>query len=173
LFSGGVRYAHLSQNFDARLVSHDFGPEIDLLRSGHNFSGAGPTLALEARRPIGNTRFAIYGDVRGSLLFGEASQRVYLLNTFQGPFGPITYSSQVRWNHDTFLPVGEMELGAEYSQLFGGVGNVLRQLHGKPPLSAFIRTGLVAHSWFGAGSASSDGGNLGFLGLEVTAGLDY
>jgi hypothetical protein len=122
LFSAGARYAHLSQNYDATVIFHDFGPESDALRSGHNFSGAGPTLALEARRPIGNTRFAVFGNVRGSLLFGEATQRVYLLHTYQWVFGTTTALSQSRWNHDTFLPVGEMELGAEYSQTFGWLG---------------------------------------------------
>jgi hypothetical protein len=160
LFSGGARYAHLSQNYNANLVSQNVGADIEALRSGHNFSGAGPTLALEARRPLGNTGFAVYGNIRGSLLFGEAEQRVYLLTTSPGLFGPNSYASLFRANRDTFLPVGEMELGAEYSRIFGWI-------------HPFIRTGLVAQSWFGAGSASSDGGNLGFLGLEVSAGLNY
>jgi hypothetical protein len=161
LFSGGFRYAHLAQNYDASVVTQGLGSGIEALRTGHNFNGAGPTLALEARRPLGNSRFALYGNVRGALLFGEGTHRVYLLETSHWPFGPDSFSSsQAKANRDTFLPVAEMELGAEYSP-------TLAWIH------PFIRTGLVAQSWFGAGSASSDSGNLGFLGLEVSAGLNY
>jgi hypothetical protein len=53
-----------------------------------------------------------------------------------------------------------LEMGAEYSRTWGAV---------RP----FFRTGLVAQTWFDAGSASNLDGNLGFLGLSVTAGLNY
>ena len=172
LFSGGFRYAHLSQDYSALQASvNETRPglgiltivirETDLLSSGHNFNGAGPKLALEAIRPIGNSGLSLFANLRGSVLFGQSKQQV-----FQGTFtrvfsNPIIESvTSVESVRDTVLPVAELELGAEFSRIWGAV---------RP----FIRTGLIAQTWFDAGSAFTLDGNLGFLGLSVTAGLNY
>ena len=49
LASAGVRYAHLSQGYNAVVVNRDGSTGTSIL-SGNNFNGAGPTAALEARR---------------------------------------------------------------------------------------------------------------------------
>jgi hypothetical protein len=176
LFSAGFRYAHLSQNYRAfQAFQGEFNPppgvlipsfslhEVDRLSSGHNFNGAGPTLALEAKRPLGNSGFALFANLRGAMLFGESKRQVDLV-TQTGPFGQTTFTSvgisDVHSVRDTVLPVAELEMGVEYSRTWGAV---------RP----FLRTGLVAQTWFDAGSASSLAGDLGFLGLSVTAGLNY
>jgi hypothetical protein len=186
LFSGGFRYAHLSQDYNAledprgslrgiffptggspvRITSpENLVSQNIALSSGHNFNGAGPTLALEARRPIGNSGFSLFANLRGTILFGESKQQVDQPTITQFGFGffnpfttvAVTNAGSVR---DTVLPVAELEMGAEYSRTWGAV---------RP----FFRTGLVAQTWFDAGSASQLDGNLGFLGLSVTAGLNY
>jgi hypothetical protein len=54
----------------------------------------------------------------------------------------------------------ELEIGVEYGRPVGQV-------------YPFIRTGLVAQVWFGAGNATSTDGDLGFLGLEASLGLKF
>jgi hypothetical protein len=174
LFSGGFRYAHLSQNYNAFQISRrGFNPlgglfipsfnfqQTDLLSSGHNFNGAGPTVGLEAKRPLGNSGLALFANLRGAMLFGrsklEVDQSTSTPGFVLGVPGVIATAASVR---DTVLPVAELEMGAEFSRTWGAV---------RP----FIRTGLLAQTWFDAGSASRMDGNLGFLGLSVTAGLNY
>src|SRR5262249_35658505 len=45
--------------------------DSDILVAGHNFSGVGPTSALELRRPLGQTGFTPYVTAGGSVLFGN------------------------------------------------------------------------------------------------------
>lgn len=172
LFAAGVRYAHLSQNYRAfQAFQGEFNPppgvlipsfflhEVQQLSSGHNFSGAGPTLAIEAKRPIGNSRFSLFANLRGAMLFGDSKLQVGRV-TQTGALGQNVAVTTFQSAHDTVLPVAELEMGVEYSRNWGQV---------RP----FVRTGLVAMTWFDAGSASSLAGDLGFLGLSVTAGLNY
>ena len=173
LFSGGVRYAHLSQDYNAFQTSRGatFGIFIpgeeflltDLLSSGHNFNGAGPTLALEAKRPIGNSGLSLFANLRGAMLFGQSKQQVDQPTIIERGFpNPTTSVSVTSFSYvrDTLLPVAELEMGVEFSRNWGAA---------RP----FLRTGLVAQTWFDAGSASQLDGNLGFLGLSVMAGLNY
>jgi hypothetical protein len=169
LFSAGFRYAHLSQHFAGLMASESsfFGfpnlitREVDSLSAGHNFNGAGPTIAIEARRPLSNSGLSLFANLRGAMLFGQSKQQVDQPSIAQtgtmAPGADTTIATAIR---DTVLPVAELEMGAQYSRNWGNV---------RP----FVRTGLVAQTWFGAGSASDLAGNLGFLGLSVTAGLTY
>jgi len=173
LFSGGFRYAHLSQDYAAFQVSRGatfgiFIPGLEfiqtnLLSAGHNFNGAGPTLALETRRPIGSSGLSLFANLRGTMLFGQSKQQVEQPTIIERGFpNPNTSISVVNATYvrDTVLPVAELEMGVEFSRTWGAV---------RP----FFRTGLVAQTWFDAGSASRLAGDLGFLGLSVTAGLSY
>jgi hypothetical protein len=174
MLSAGFQYAHLSQNYNAfeasrgSLFSFIPFPEnqirrIAVLSSADNFNGAGPTIALEARRAIANSALSLFANLRGTMLFGQSKQQVDQPTVTQfGFFNPRTNVSvtSARSVQETVLPVAELEMGAEFSRSWGNV---------RP----FIRTGVLAQTWFGAGSASSEGGNLGFLGLTVTAGLNY
>jgi len=166
LFSAGLRYAHLSQNYNAFTQSTiNFGETSTLLTvsSGHNFNGAGPTIALEAKRPIGNSGLSFFANLRGAMIFGESKQQAAQARIVNGiNFAPARFNllADFSSSHDSVLPVAEMEMGAEFSRRWGNV-------------YPFIRTGLVAQTWFDAGSASSLDGNIGFLGLSITGGLNY
>ncbi|HEV3261297.1 MAG TPA: Lpg1974 family pore-forming outer membrane protein [Gemmataceae bacterium] len=169
--SGGARYVHMAQNYNAYrtnpggvqgvLLVTDNG---EALHSGHNFNGAGPTVALEVRRPLGDTGLALYGNARGSLLYGDGKQHTTLSQQFSGVVGvtpfDMVHTSDVVGSRDDLLPIVELELGAEYGMDMGR-------------LRPFIRTGVVGQTWFGAGNATSVTGNLGFLGLTATAGVNY
>jgi hypothetical protein len=171
LFSVGARYAHLTQHYNVFFASPNM-PNIyaddlnsDVLLSEHTFSGAGPTAAIEVRRPA-VFGFALYAGARGSILFGTTEQQASLASfsyfatpTMLIPSRAANYSS-VCASHDDVLPVAELEAGFEWSHQWGRV---------RP----FLQTGLVAQSWFGAGSASSTTGNFGLLGLSVLTGLDF
>jgi hypothetical protein len=182
-FSGGVRYAHLAQDYHAfrfnsgSNTDFNFSQDSTVLISGFNFNGAGPTLCLEGRRPLGETGLAFYASGRGSLLFGRCNQQVDKLtvfagNTLGGPAnspalgGPFNSQTSVdsAASQDRVLPVVELEVGGEYApQLFGPATRV----------QPFVRAGLIGQSWFGGGNASGPGSNLGFLGLSVTAGVEF
>ena len=174
-FSGGIRYAHLAQDYQAGSASaFPFGGStqifdtLDLLLFSHNFNGAGPTFAFEGHRPLGHTGFALYGSARGAVLFGSAHQRLFTGGLQQN--GSIGTSLRAETDTDSVLPVGEFEVGAEYGHCFG-------------PVHAFAQLAFVGQVWFGAGNASNSDGvftsgsgnsnNLGLVGLVIRAGVDF
>lgn len=169
LVCGGMRYAHLSQDYNVFRFNSATNPmnsvlnqDFSTLLSGHNFSGAGPLVGIEAWRPLGFIHgLALYGSARGAILFGTARQRATLVGTTSGdPLGNSTTTSDSTTVRDTFLPVLELELGAQYTVEVG-------RLH------PFLRVGVESQTWWGAGNASSMGGNLGLLGMTGTAGFDF
>jgi hypothetical protein len=170
LLAGGVRYAHLSQDYNAFRFNSGpggtslFSQDSATLLSGHNFNVTGPTVCLEVRRPLGNTGLSLYGNGRGSMLFGYRWQQADRLTVRSGttagvPFN-VTSLSEFTACQDAVLPVTEVEIGAEYTRVWGR-------------LQPFLRAGLVGQTWFGAGNAAGAGGNLGFFGLTVTAGVGF
>ena len=81
LFSGGLRYAHLAQNYNAFLLASatnvnngNLFNESGGITSGHSFNGAGPTIALEVMRKLGDSGFALYAGARGAVLFSFPSR---------------------------------------------------------------------------------------------------
>lgn len=174
--AGGLRLAMLNQTYNA----YDFQSGNPLaqrkVESSYNFSGVGPTLDLELRRPIGSSGLGVYSTARGSLVIGSAQQTATfsgaeLRNNDPNP----QFASQKRTRG---IPVGELEAGVEYERSVGGSW-------------VFAQIGLFGQEWFGAGSASRAtnatvqttlrpvlGGapidsNLAFLGLSVRLGFDY
>jgi hypothetical protein len=176
LFAGGVRLAKIDQTYNA----YDFQSGSPLaqrrLLSSYNFKGIGPTVALDVRRPLGETGLSLYSMARGSVVFGDATQTASfggeeLRNDDPNP--------QFATEHRTrAIPVAELELGTEYGRNVRGSW-------------LFVQIGLVGQEWFGAGSASRStnatvlttlrpvlGGasidsNIAFLGLSFRIGIDY
>jgi len=169
VLAGGVRYAHMAQDYAAGLAINDVnagvGTLTDTLTFSHNFNGAGPTIGFEGHRPLGQTGLALYGNARGSILFGSAHQRLYRASLLVGP--PFT---QTEIDAASVLPVGELEVGAEYGHSFG-------RWH------LFAQVAFVGQIWYGAGNASNTDGiftsgsgnntNLGLVGLAFRAGADF
>lgn len=179
LFAGGARYSYLSQGYRGFRFNNGTGTlgtakvtvleDSDVVLAGHSFSGAGPTGEFEVRRPLGSTGFTLYGSTRGSVLFGSGKMAGAQRTVERRVITPRTGRPQVvnaatlnesATEQDDVLPVGELEVGAEWARDFG------RTL-------LFVRTGLVGQAWFGAGNATSDDGDLGFFGLALTGGVRY
>jgi len=173
LLTGGIRIAHLAQNYSAVRSNGGLDPaggmlvlqDASALWSGHNFNGAGPMASLEVRRPIADTGLVFYGNARGSILFGTRTENANTEEVFVATTAnhvPVNLSiAQAATTHgDAVLPVMELELGVEYGRPVGRI-------------YPFVRTGLVSQVWFNAGNASGTDGNFGLLGLEAALGLNF
>jgi hypothetical protein len=79
LLAAGARYGKLGYSSD---VATFFGAGTA------TFEGVGPTVAVEGRRRLGESAFSLYGNVRGSALFGTIANRALFTNlpaaTIQG-----------------------------------------------------------------------------------------
>jgi hypothetical protein len=173
--SGGIRYAYLSQDYVVQRTNSGkvaaggttttLNADFTDLASGHNFSGVGTTFALDALRPLGNSGFAFYGNWRTAFLFGpdhihtaRLSRQVQTVTT--GGKSTTTTTTAISSFDDQLtivMPVQEVEVGIEYVRLV--------RTH-----QIFAKAGFVTTSWFDAGSATSDHGYLGFIGLSLLAG---
>jgi hypothetical protein len=176
LLAGGVRYAHIAQNYNA-FVSGDSGgtagPITATVLSGHSFDGIGPVVALEARRALCDCGLSLYGSARGAILFGSARQTAF--DAFVSGDGSFIDDATERRN--PVVPVGELELGLEYGRCIGSS-------------RVFSQVALVGQQWWGIGSASravntnsfgvpNPGGgsivdsDLGLLGLAFRTGVSF
>jgi len=160
-FAAGLRYAtidHASHNQFTLITAPPF--ETSSAHFVQEFHGGGPTLAVEMWRPF-LSKFAFYGMARGSILFGNRSEQG-LSNIFDSNFN-------VQNRHESLLPIGELQLGTQWSEPIGrGV--------------FFARTGIEAQVWGDAGNitaGSSVSGevftpsNLGFFGLTSAVGFAW
>lgn len=176
LFAGGLRLVRIGQTYNAYDAQSGGPAELRTLLSSYIFTGLGPTIALEARRPVGETGLSLYGQARGSLVFGTAQQNASfggqeLRNNDPNP----QFATD---HHSRALPITELEVGMEYGRSVGTSW-------------IFGQIALVGQEWFGAGGSSRStpttvastlrpvlGGtavdsNISFLGLSLRLGLDY
>src|SRR5262249_14803114 len=133
LVSGGLRLAHVNQRYDEYAVV-GAAPEFSL--SGNSFHGVGPTVALEAHRPVGRGALAIYGTARGSILFGSYKQAEFTHELDGGGPFDITFLS----TKDKVVGVAELELGVEAGRRMGST-------------RLFGQVGIVGQEWVGTGTA--------------------
>jgi hypothetical protein len=183
LFGAGLRYAHLAQNYDATWVStatplaSTQDKFTETLVSGHNFSGAGPVVSVEAGYPLGTSGFRFLGGARGSLLFGTGRQQADLLVTDTEGGGNL-YSPALTSNSASVggvLPVLEFELGADWGHNLGAYRFA-------------IQTAMIGQLWFYGGNASNTTGafgssysqqipnnqeTLGLVGARIAASMSY
>jgi hypothetical protein len=174
LLSGGVRLARIEQAYNFIDEQSTSANETRFLLSGHRFQGAGPVLAAEARLPLLGG-LSVYGNTRGSYLFGTAKQQAAFFGRElrnDDPNPQLAFDRQRRG-----LAIAELELGLEYALAVGR--SVM-----------FGQIGVVGQEWFGAGNSSrstnftfgnaqpATGGavtesDLGFVGLALRLGVDY
>ena len=170
LLTGGLRYAHMRQSYNA-FLSHEhgadggggagvggiiggiFGPGVtgidddpsETLLSRHNFQGAGPTVSLEVRRSVAGTGLALFAGARGAVLFGHGRHSAYFVRNFEeypdGGCGQVDISVEAHSERHDWLPVTEFEIGTEWSKELGS-GRL------------FVRTALVSQKWYNAGNSS-------------------
>jgi hypothetical protein len=184
-FSGGLRYARLSQTYDASLLSTPAVALADTVRSdltsSHDFRGIGGTFAVDVTYPIGCCGVSLFAGARGSLLYGTGRESASLLTVTTDALGASTSQAlTASQSQDRLLPVGEIELGAEFAHRLGRGW-------------WFLQTALVNQVWFGAGNASNNETitgtgtvsgtpptqaadnhiNLGLFGLRASLGVRY
>ncbi len=183
LVSGGIRYAHISEDYSAVVlssVSNRFGAAPgprQFIEAGHNFNGAGPTLGLEGRRVFGDSGLYLFGRARGSVLFGEAQQSGAIGNFVQSGDGPAGVFLNAFWSTDTVVPEGEAEIGIGFERRVRSA-------------MAFFQVGLVGEIWGNVGNASMSSGipnrtvdeerssinrdgSMGLVGVSFNFGLTY
>jgi hypothetical protein len=153
MVSGGLRYASTEQSYLAQLRNGagTLRGEIDLQQQ---LEGVGPTVSLYAARYVVGD-IAVFGMARGSLLYGdgETSLRAGEDLDLAQPF--LTRRDTSR---EDLLPVGELQLGAEWSPNWSG-------------WQPFVRSALEGQVWDGVGNATSEDGSLGFFGFTLGVGL--
>jgi hypothetical protein len=183
----GLRHADLEQNYragltnagnPAALVTANFRDQSER----NSFFGFGPTLAGEASVNL-FWGFAIYTDLRGSLLYGRSHQDA--THQFTGGV-PASQSFNSSASQDIFLPITELEAGLAWAHTFG------------KRFEFTAKTGFVGQVWWNAGSASVPAGasfpaiqtanlgssalfpisnatssNLGFVGWTANVGVRY
>lgn len=147
--SGGVRLAHTDMR--SHVVIND-GITIDLFDHRHEFDGVGPTFALEAVRPICGSNFALFGNSRVSLVFGNTDSDTTVVDD-QGV--PTTFSSST----DTMLSILEVQVGAQWSCCVGRGARL------------FVRGSFEGQVWGDAGNLYTTDSDLGFVGFGIGVGL--
>ena len=158
LATSGVRYQHLSSNYvaaDVFTTGANVAVGANLVSYNRNFNGAGPTASLQAYRRLGSTRLKAFGIVRGSYVAGQSKETTYTAMNV----GTLQNSSYTSTNNNA-IPVGDIELGLEYGQPYGG-------------RYFFFRAAGVDQTYFGAGSATSAQGNLSLFGGQISGGINY
>jgi hypothetical protein len=108
--AAGVRFAKV----EANLIENPGDP----LRTNWfhaDFEGIGPTVAIEAQRPLGASRWAIVGNARGSAVFGTDR----ILNVSAGTV------NIDRLDKDDLIFVLESQVGVQYRRPLGNHGVLL------------------------------------------------
>jgi Legionella pneumophila major outer membrane protein precursor len=154
----GVRITTMNQSYQAALTN----PAEQIgLTSNHDFSGAGPCFSLETKYRLGESGFAIYGQIYGAILFGDVDE----------DYAAVKNGIAQGYTRSTteVLPVAEMELGVEYQHCVGRA-------------KLFVQGGFTGQVWWGGGNASNldalgttsaAHSNFGFFGAALRAGVRY
>ena len=116
------------------------------------FEGIGPTMAGNIQRPLGSSGFSLFGNLRGSLLFGEIRNASMLLNL---PNGPV---------RDEVATTIENQLGVAWTAEIGQSAQFE------------LRTAWETQYWMSETLSDDTFGissNLGFMGPTIAAELRY
>ena len=163
--TGGVRYAYIYEGYQMNVTDPVNGNASS--SSSHTFNGFGPTISFEVHRRLWDSAFGVYGSARGSLLFGTLSENFQITS-------PLVANAAGSNNSTSIIPVGEVEMGGEWSHCWGRV-------------RIFGQLGVVGQIWGNAGNASTGGtlatgslgnqstsaANFGFIGGVGRLGIDF
>jgi hypothetical protein len=172
LGSLGVRHAALARNDSLNV----FLADDDLLISTaatERFDATGLTAALEGWRPIGDSPFAWYGNVRGSVLWGDTHQTAW--SVYQDPVSLAAQYVQTR-QPARELYIFEFQTGLEWSRpIMCCDGRLFLRTLFEYQLWTQDRPGLeLAQEIDGVQIASGFfGRRVEFYGLTFAAGMDW
>lgn len=149
---GGLRHAAFEQDYASVLTSGN--AVVASSSASRRFDGIGPTIFGEVRRPVGMSGLSLLAGLRGSLLYGEHKDGFTTFSQGQ----PIEVAG---FNNDDIIPVGELQLGGEWSFWL-------------TPVSVLsVQVAWEAQVWEGAGSNVAREGDLGLSGFNVALGLEW
>jgi hypothetical protein len=180
-WSAGLRWLHIAQTYNASdvvinpdaLVAPNVIPRAQVLTSGHDVNAFGPTIGLGARYPIASS-FSAVAQTRFGILYSNSRATANLVEI---PVDPEHYqpllglTNEAKESRCSILPVGELELGGEYTRTLGCNGPEL-----------FVRGSVLSQCYWGAGRAAhvnfnnnpiGTGEDLIFFGCSVSVGVRY
>lgn len=147
---GGLRNAGIHQRYGA--VGQVNGAGYSGAASTR-FDGIGPTIFAEFRRPMWQYGFSLIASVRGSLLYGASRRDT--TDTFAG------VTSSLNTSNNQVVPVGEFQLGAEWSTWVSRTSVF------------YLQVAWESQYWAGLGNAASTEDDLGLTGFNTTIGLEW
>jgi hypothetical protein len=157
---GGIRTAGITHS--TALTITPAAPAVTLAQTDE-FTGVGPTLFADLRRPLGTTNFALVLDGRSSLLFGPWAQQssatgaIALPTPLVGAAAPYALVER----SDAFVAIAEARLGAEWSRPISRLGGKI-----------FANIMFEAQTWAGSASLlTSSNRDIGLLGFSGGVGL--
>lgn len=143
--AGGIRYGKLE--LGANVVSEFRGNRrLDGLKVG--FEGVGPTVAMAARRPIGCRGLAVYGNARGSLLYGDSG--LDGRGSLAGPLASLDIEADQH-----MMQVWEFQIGTEFTRTTRRGSTIA------------LRGALEGQAWEWAPVLGLLGADIGFFGPTV------
>ncbi len=171
LFGAGGRYTRLTQSYAASRINPGGGNAVvnvavdrEDVDSTHRFEGWGPTVSMEMIHPLRHG-FSIYGDVRGSFLWGKdvLARSYHYRNRGADNVGNVNFTDTALANdvHDhRYVPSLDTELGIQYGCRVGRC-------------YVYARTGVNFQRWWDVGSPNSSGGIISFIGGSARLGITY
>jgi Legionella pneumophila major outer membrane protein precursor len=150
--SFGARYVRMDQDFLATAITAA-GVLDEMVDHQHSFEGFGPVVGLQLTRPLGDSNFGVYGNVRGSILFGDQDQSITEVKMAGAAVGRDTHSG------DEVMAIGEIGFGVQYAHV--SCSGALR----------FVRLGYESQIWWDAGGPINTDGNMGLEGFALAFGV--
>ena len=162
----GLRYAGVDHHSVAIRTDNN-----DRMVYDSQFDGVGPTIALESRRPFGNSGIGFLVGTRGSVLFGTSD----LIVTMDDDSDGVLNDQFDSLDRTRFMSTAELNLGLDY-----------RRRVGRGQLD--LGVGLESQLWFGGGTPaiSQNSGSrttgtyldrrresLGFVGIALNAAYAF
>jgi hypothetical protein len=150
----GIRLADMDQNLRGEV--YDATNSLwEIVTNDLSFQGAGPTLSLQAFRPMGTSRFSMFGGLRGAMLYSKTRQAIYEMK--DGYANELVDTA----NAHEMLSMGEMSVGLQYMQPLG------------PRSEFFARSSYEGQAWFDVGGPVDSHSTVALDGLGFAIGLLY
>ncbi|HQR05374.1 MAG TPA: Lpg1974 family pore-forming outer membrane protein [Gemmatales bacterium] len=173
---GGIRWLQINQSYNSSdtvlnpelLENPNVVPQQQILNSNQTLNGWGPTVGVEGRYPVASNLKA-FGSARFGILHMEGNQRVDVtqIPVPGSAFNPVHLGNVS--SRCLGMPIGELELGSEYSKCLGCDGPEL-----------FVRGSVLSQGYWGAGNAARVTGqntigntDLFLFGFAVDIGVRY
>ena len=155
---GGIRYASAEQHYFAQVreTGNVLRDQVDFQ---HSIEGIGPTISIDAYRPWSH-QLGTFCKARGSVLFGDGESR---LSAGEDLDLANSFTTTRNTSRDDLLSIAEIQVGVRWQ------ASQNRRRVVKP----FLTSAFEGQIWNGAGNATSEDGNLGFVGISAGGGLNW